>query len=80
MAVRKEGQERRQSMAFGGERSKHDRSEQTVGYVSRFAQRRVDERVMEIMSRRDAAVRRDSPSDQALSARRFSRRPVRSSS
>jgi hypothetical protein len=65
-------------MASGGERSKYVRSEQTVGYVSRFAQRRVDERVMEIMSRRDAAQRRDSSLDQALPARRFSRRPVTS--
>jgi hypothetical protein len=30
----------------------------------------VDKRVIEIMSRRDAAERRDSPSDQALPARR----------
>jgi hypothetical protein len=44
--------------------------------VSRYAQQRVDKRVMEIMARRDAAVHRDSPSDQALPARRFSRRPV----
>jgi hypothetical protein len=40
----------------------------------------VDERVIEIMSRRDAAERRDSASDQALPARRFSRRPVTSRS
>jgi hypothetical protein len=66
-------------MASGQERSKHVGSEQTVGYVSRLAQRRVDERVIEIMSRRDAAARRDLPSDQVVSARRFSRRPVRSS-
>jgi hypothetical protein len=38
----------------------------------------VDNRVMQIMSRRDAATRRDSPSDRALSARRFTRRPVAS--
>jgi hypothetical protein len=63
-------------MASGQERRKHARSEQTVAYVSRNAQRRVDERVMEIMSRR-AAVRRDSLLDQALSARRFARRPSR---
>jgi hypothetical protein len=37
-----------------------------VGYVSRYAQQRVEKRVMEIMSRRDAAVGGDSPSDQAL--------------
>jgi hypothetical protein len=67
-------------MTSGEKRSKHARSDETVGYVPRFAQRRVDERVMEIMSRRDAAVRRDLPSDRLLSARRFSRRPGRSSS
>jgi hypothetical protein len=44
--------------------------------VSRYAQQRVDKRVMEIMARRDAAERLDSPSDQALPARRFSRRAV----
>ena len=65
-------------MASGQERRKHARSEQTVGHVSRYAQQRVDKRVIEIMSRRDAAVRQDSPSDQALPARRFSRRPVAS--
>ena len=65
-------------MASGEERRKHARSEQTVGNVSRYAQQRVDQRVVEIMSRRDAAVRRDSSSDQALPARRFSRRPVTS--
>jgi hypothetical protein len=57
-------------MTSGHERSKHTRSEQPVGYVSRSAQRRVDERVMEIMSRRDAAVRRDLPSDRVPPARR----------
>lgn len=67
-------------MTSGQERRKHARSEQTVGYVSRYAQQRVDERVIEIMSRRDAAQRRDSSSDQALPARRFSRRPVTSPS
>jgi len=57
-------------MITGQERRKHARSEQTVGYVSRFAQRRVDKRVMEIMSRRDASARLDSRSDQELPARR----------
>ena len=52
-------------MASGQERRKHARSEQTVGYVSRYAQQRVDKRVMEIMSRRDAAERRDSRSHHA---------------
>ena len=41
--------------------------------MSHDAQQRVDERVIEIMSRLDTAVRRDPPSDQA--SRRFSRRP-----
>jgi len=67
-------------MTSGQERRKHARSEQPVGYVSRYAQQRVDKRVIEIMSRRDAAERRDSPSDRALPVRRFSRRPVTSSS
>jgi hypothetical protein len=67
-------------MASGQERRQRARAEQTVGYVSRYAQQRVDKRVIEIMSRRDAAERRDSPSDQALPARRFSRRPVTSRS
>ena len=67
-------------MASLQERRKHARSEQTGGNVSRYAQQRVDKRVIEIMSRRDAAERRDSPSDQALPARRFSRRPVTSPS
>ena len=67
-------------MTSGQERRKHARSAQTAGYVSRYAQQRVDKRVIEIMSRRDAAERRDSPSDQALPARRFSRRPVTSPS
>jgi hypothetical protein len=58
------------------ERTKHARFERTVGYVSRDAQKRVDKRVMEVMSRRDAAVRENS--DQASSARRLSRRPVTS--
>jgi hypothetical protein len=63
-------------LAFRQERRKHARSEQTGGYVSRYAQQRVDKRVIEIMARRDAVVHRDSPSDQALPARRFSRRAV----
>ena len=63
-------------MAFRQERRKRARSEQSGGYVSRYAQQRVDKRVMEILSRRDADVHRDSPSDQPLPARRFSRRAV----
>jgi hypothetical protein len=62
-------------MVSGQERRKHARSDQAMGNVSHQAQKRVDKRVMEIMSRRDAAERRDSPSVQALPARRFSRRP-----
>lgn len=49
-------------MTSGQERRKRRRSEQTTGTVSRDAQRRVDKRVMEIMARRDATARRDSPS------------------
>jgi len=60
------------------ERRKHARLERTVGYVSHDAQQRVDKRVMDVMSRRDAAARQNSPSDQALPARRFSRRAVMS--
>jgi hypothetical protein len=53
-------------MAFSGqERRKHARSKPTVGTVSRYAQHRVNTRVMEIMSRRDTAARRDSRSDHA---------------
>jgi hypothetical protein len=63
-------------MTSGQERRKHARAEQPVGYVSRYAQQRVDKRVIEIMARRDGAERRDSPSDQALPARRLSRRPA----
>jgi hypothetical protein len=44
----------------GHERRKQPRAQRTGGNVSRYAQRRVDMRVMEIMSRRDAAARRDS--------------------
>ena len=62
------GQERRKHVQ---ERRKHVRSGQTVGYVSHYAQQRVDKRVVEIMSRRDAAMRENPRSE----ARRFSRRP-----
>jgi hypothetical protein len=57
-------------MASGQHPGKRARTERTVGYVARQAQQRVDKRVMEIMSRRDAAARRDSPSQPALPARR----------
>jgi hypothetical protein len=44
------------------ERRKHARSKDSGGRVSRHAQRRVDERVRDVMARRDAAAaqRRDS--------------------
>jgi hypothetical protein len=61
-------------MAFSGpERRKDARSRPPVGTVSRYAQQRVDKRVIEIMSRRDAAERRDSRSAHA------SARPVKRS-
>ena len=54
-------------MAFPGhERRKQPRAERTGGNVSRYAQQRVDMRVMAIMSRRDAAARRDPHSHQPL--------------
>ena len=55
-------------MASGQERRRFARSQQTRGNVSHDAQQRVDERVIEIMSRLDTAVRRDPPSDQASRA------------
>ena len=59
------------------ERRKHARSKHPVGSVSRHAQQRVDERVMDVMARRDAAQRRDSHADQPGPARRLaSSRPV----
>ena len=41
----------------GQELRKDARAQQTLGRVSRFAQKRVNERVRDIMSRRDAAQR-----------------------
>ena len=60
-------------MVSGMERRKHTRSTDPAGSVSRHAQQRVDERVMDIMARRDAAIaqRRDSHSDQPFPARRL---------
>ena len=52
-------------MTSSQERRRHARSEQTVGYVPHYAQQRVDKRVIEIMSRRDAAAHQNSRSDQA---------------
>jgi hypothetical protein len=68
-------------MASVIERRKHARSKHPAGSVSRHAQQRVDERVMDVMARRDAAAaaaeRRDSHADQPFPARRFAAfRPV----
>jgi hypothetical protein len=46
-------------MASGQERRKHARSSTRTGNVSRYAQQRVDRRVIEVMAHRDAAVRRE---------------------
>jgi hypothetical protein len=64
-------------MASRQERRQRARCER-AGTVSRFAQQRVDERVMEIMSTRDTTERRDTRSDRALSARRILQRSVTS--
>ena len=55
------------------ERRKHARSKHPAGSVPRHAQQRVDERVMDVMARRDAAAaqRRESHSDQPFPARRL---------
>jgi hypothetical protein len=55
------------------DRRKRARSKHPPGGVSRHAQQRVDERVMDIMARHDAAAaqRRDSHSDQPFPARRL---------
>ena len=60
------------------ERRKHARSKRPAGSVSRHAQQRVDERVRDVMARRDAAAqRRDSDADQPAAARRLrSSRPM----
>lgn len=50
------------------ERRKHARSKDPAGNVSRQAQQRVDERVRDVMARRDAAQQRDSHSDQPFSS------------
>jgi hypothetical protein len=57
-------------MASVIERRKHARSKQPAGSVSRQAQQRVDERVMDVMARRDAASGRNSYSDQPFPTRR----------
>jgi hypothetical protein len=55
------------------ERRKHARSRHPAGSVSRYAQQRVNERVRDVMARREAAAaqRRDSHSDQPYPARRL---------
>lgn len=60
-------------MASVTERRKHARSRHPAGSVSRYAQQRVNERVRDVMARRDAAAaqRRDSHSDQPYPARRL---------
>ena len=52
------------------ERRKHARSKQQTGSVSRYAQQRVDQRVMDVMARHDAQ-RCESHSDQVSPARRL---------
>jgi hypothetical protein len=59
-------------MVFVTERRKRARSKQPAGSISRHAQQRVDERVMEVLARRDAAAaQRDSHSDQPSTVRRL---------
>ena len=60
-------------MASVMDRRMHARSKLPAGSMSRHAQRRIDERVMDIMARREAAVaqRRESHSDQPFPARRL---------
>jgi hypothetical protein len=49
-------------MASVMDRRKRARSKHPAGSVSRFAQQRVNERVRDVMARRDAAQRRESHS------------------
>ncbi len=60
------------------ERRKHARSKHRAGSVSRHAQRRVDERVRDVMARRDAAAtqRRDARSGQPFPRGAAGSRPV----
>jgi hypothetical protein len=60
-------------MASVTERRKHARSRHPAGSVSRYAQQRVNERVRDVMARRDAgaAKQRESRSDQPYPARRL---------
>jgi len=57
-------------MVFDMERRKHARSKQPAGTCRVTPQQRVDERVIDVMARRDAQ-RRESHSDQVLPARRL---------
>jgi hypothetical protein len=60
-------------MASVTERRKHARSRHPAGSVSRYAQQRVNQRVRDVMARRDAAAaqRRDAHSAQPYPARRL---------
>ena len=73
-----EGKGKESAMVSVIERRKLARSKDPAGSVSRHAQQRVDERVRDVMARRDAAnQRRDSHADQPVPARRLaSSRPV----
>ncbi len=55
------------------ERRKHARSKHPKGSVSRHAQRRVDERVSDVMARRDAAATSDATHTQISPSRRGAR-------
>jgi hypothetical protein len=60
-------------MASVMDRRMHARSKHPAGCISRYAQDRVDERVRDIIARRDAAAaqRRESHADQPFPARRL---------
>jgi hypothetical protein len=78
-ALSKRGTSKERAMVSVMERRKRARPKDPAGRVSRHAQRRVDERVRDVMARRDtaAAHRRDSHADQPVPARRLaSSRPV----
>ena len=60
-------------MASVIDRRKHARSKHPAGSVSRHAQQRVDERVRDVMARRDAAAQRHDP--HAISSSRRGARP-----
>jgi hypothetical protein len=78
-AVLKRRKRKETAMVSVMERRKHARSKDPAGRMSRHAQRRVDERVRDIMARRDAAAaqRGESDAGQPFRARRLaSSRPV----